>query len=112
MLRYVVLVNWTASGLEKFADNQKKLRAAADKLEELGGKVEVIGHCLGEIDLIATVDVETGQDVAAFVIALGSVGTVRTKTLQVFTEDQMGEILTKSGPLAQAYIRGGDAPGQ
>ena len=110
-MRYIVFINWTQSGLTDFEDSQQRLHATADALAAAGGHFEVVGHCLGAIDLVATVEVPTGLDVAAFVIALGSAGSVRTTTLQAFDVDEMRQILTKSSPLSDAYIRGGQGGG-
>jgi len=106
-VRYIVFINWTQSGLADFEDSLKRIEAMANALEQAGGRFEIVGHCLGEIDLVATIDVPSGHDVAAFVVALGSRGSVRTVTLQAFETAEMRDILQRSGPLAKAYLRGG-----
>jgi len=48
---------------------------------------------MGDYDLVAFVEAEAPESMTRFALAVGSLGNVRSKTLQAFTEDQFGEIM-------------------
>ena len=48
---------------------------------------------LGDYDIVATVEAQNDQAMAKFVLALGSIGNVRTTTLKAFTEPEFREII-------------------
>ena len=51
----------------------------------------------GEDDIVAVIEAEDDQSAAAFAMAVGAAGNVRSQTLRAFTREEMNGILAKLG---------------
>ena len=97
MPTYIMLANWTDQGAQKVKDSPRRLDTAKKALEDMGGKFTAVYMTLGEYDLIAVYDAPDDAVVARFTLVLGSLGTVRTKTLKAFPEAAYREIIASLG---------------
>jgi len=94
MPRYVVLINWTDQGVRNVKDTAKRAEAARKMLEKLGGKLEVY-YTLGEYDLVGVAEAPSDEAQMQFLLQLGMLGNVRTKTLKAWTESEAAKIAAK-----------------
>jgi uncharacterized protein with GYD domain len=95
MLRYVTLLNFTDQGIRNIkqtVDRAKAFKAAADKM---GGTVKDLYWTQGAYDLIATIEVPDEPTAMSLLLALGSLGNVRTQSLRALTASEMTPILAK-----------------
>jgi len=95
MVRYVTLLNFTDQGIRNIkqtVDRAKAFKAAADKM---GGTVKELYWTQGAYDLIATIEVPDEPTGVSLLLALGSLGNVRTQSLRAFTANEMTPILAR-----------------
>ena len=91
--KYIVLLNYTQQGISKVRDSPNRAEAARALARDCGAEMTDLYLTLGEYDAIAHVEADSPEAVARFALAVGSLGNVRSKTLQAFTEDQFREIV-------------------
>ena len=97
MPTYIMLANWTDQGAQRVKESPRRLDTAKKALEDMGGKFAGVYMTMGEYDLIAVYDAPDDAVVARFTLVLGSLGTVRTKTLKAFPEAAYREIIASLG---------------
>ncbi len=94
MPHYIVLINWTEQGIRNAKDSINRAQAARSQAEKMGGKLEVY-YTLGEYDIVAHVEMPNDDTAMQFLLWLGSLGNVRTKTLKAWTEAEAAKIVAK-----------------
>jgi uncharacterized protein with GYD domain len=92
-----MLANWTDQGAQKVRDSPRRLDTAKKALDDMGGKFKSVYMTMGEYDLIAVYEAPDDAVAARFALLLGSLGSVRTKTLKAFPEAAYREIITSLG---------------
>ena len=97
MPTYVMLANWTDQGAQKVRDSPRRLDTAKKALDDMGGRFKSVYMTMGEYDLVAVYEAPDDAVAARFTLLLGSVGSVRTKTLKAFPEAVYREIVTSLG---------------
>jgi uncharacterized protein with GYD domain len=95
MAHYVVLIDWTEQGIENIQSTMDRADAATGLLSSLGGELTDLKWTVGAHDLVATADAPDDETMAAFALALGSQGNVRTTTMRAFDRDEMAGVLAK-----------------
>jgi uncharacterized protein with GYD domain len=93
MSTYFVLVNWTEKGVQQVKESPKRLESAKKALKEVGGEVKSVYLTMGEYDLIMICEASDDAVMARFVMQLGMLGFVRTRTLKAFPETAYREIV-------------------
>ena len=92
MPHYVVLLNWTDQGIRNVKETTKRAQAARSMAEKLGGKLEVF-YTMGEYDLVAMAEMPNDEATMRFLLEIGSLGNVRTKTLKAWTETEAAKLI-------------------
>jgi uncharacterized protein with GYD domain len=92
MAAYIILINYTQKGLEHIAEWKNRLELARRCLVERSGRLTVY-LTMGPYDVVAIAEARSDEDMAAFLLHLGSYGNVRTLTLKAFTEDQFTHVI-------------------
>jgi uncharacterized protein with GYD domain len=88
-----MLANWTDQGARQVRDSPKRVDAAKKLLVEMGGRFTSFYMTMGDYDLIAVYEAPDDAVAARFVLMLGQMGTVRTRTLKAFPEAAFREII-------------------
>ena len=96
MARYVTLVDWTEKGIVNFKDTVDRYEAAEKQFEGLGVKFIDVYWALGEHDIVGVIEAPDDETATAALLALGSQGNVRTKTMRVFSRDEMRAVIDKA----------------
>jgi uncharacterized protein with GYD domain len=97
MTTYVALVNWTDQGVRDVAASPKRLDAARQQLETMGGRFQSVFMTMGEYDLVLVYEAPDDAIAARFTLLLGRLGNVRTKTLKAFPDAAYREIIASLG---------------
>jgi uncharacterized protein with GYD domain len=97
MGRFVVLIDWTETGVANFQASVDRYEAARGDFEALGVSIQAIYWTLGNHDIVTVIDAPDGQTLAAALLRLGSAGNVRTTTLRAFDAEEMRGIIAKAG---------------
>ncbi len=95
MPTYISLVNWTEQGIKNSKDTVRRAREFRSDVERRGGKVLSIYWTLGRYDLVTVTEFPDEQTAMAQLLALGSIGNIRTETLQAFADSEVEAIIRK-----------------
>ena len=96
MPRYVSLIDWTQQGIANFKDSVDRYEAAQQQFEELGVRFVDAYWTLGEHDLVGVIEAPDDETATAALLALGSQGNVRTKTMRAFSAEEMRALIQKA----------------
>jgi len=91
---YIALCNWTDKGAQQVKDSPRRFDAAKKSLREMGGDIKQFYLTMGDYDLVAIADAPDDAVMARFLMQLGMLGNVRTRTLKAFPEAAYREIIT------------------
>ena len=95
MPTYISLVKWTEQGAKNARDTVKRAREFRSDVERRGGKLLSIHWTQGQYDLVTVVEYPDEQTGMAQLLAIGSLGNIRTETLRAFTESEVEAIIKK-----------------
>jgi uncharacterized protein with GYD domain len=110
MAKYAVFFTYTSDVWARMIENPGDRTAAVRQLaDSLGGSLESAHWMFGAYDGIIIVDVPDSVRAAALSVAVGSTGSFKhLETHELFTQDQLGQMLSHARDAAQAY----QPPGQ
>lgn len=93
MPRYVLLVDWTAQGVEAIADTVDRLERGSEMAESFGCRIEHAWWTQGSHDMVSVVEAPDEQTMVAYTLAVARLGNLRTTTLRAWNADEMREII-------------------
>jgi uncharacterized protein with GYD domain len=96
MPRFVSLIDWTEQGIANFRDTVDRYEAAEQQFEQLGVRLIDVYWTLGEHDIVAVLEAPDDETATAALLAVGSQGNIRTKTMRAFSRDEMRAVLDKA----------------
>lgn len=95
MTRYLSLLTFTDQGMAQVQHSPERAAAFRASVEGAGGKVIFQYWAIGEFDGCVVFEAPDAATAAAQLIALGKLGNVRTRTLQVFDEHEFSQVTAK-----------------
>lgn len=95
MTTYVLLLNFTDQGIRNIKETTKRAEAFKKMAENAGAKVKEVYWTLGQHDGVLIFEAAEGANATALGLSLGSLGNVRTQTLQAYSADEIDRILAK-----------------
>jgi len=95
MPTYLIFSKWTEQGIRNIKESPKRLELGKQKLKDLGGEIKAFYLTLGDDDMVAVAEAPDDETLARHLLWLGSQGSVTTKTVKVFTEDEYRRIVAK-----------------
>ncbi|MBX6366593.1 MAG: GYD domain-containing protein [Rhodospirillales bacterium] len=93
MTTYIALINYTDQGIRAVRESPKRLDASRAALREMGGEVKAFYMTMGDIDIVLVFEAPDDAVAARFILMLGALGNVRTKTMKAFPEAAYREIV-------------------
>ena len=97
MPTYIAFGNWTDQGARAVRESPRRLDAAKRQIEEMGGRFVGFWMTMGEHDMVLVYDTPDDAVAARFTLTLGSLGSVRTRTMKAFPEAAYREIMASLG---------------
>ena len=94
MPHYIILGNFTERGIRNVKDVPKRDEDARRMIEQAGGKMQLF-YTLGEYDFVAIVEMPADESALKFLLQVGSLGNVRTKTLKAWSKSEMADIISQ-----------------
>jgi uncharacterized protein with GYD domain len=91
---FVVTINWTDQGIRAIKDSPKRAKAARQLAKKLGVEMKELYLTSGDSDLLVFVESPNGDNVAKFALAVGSQGSVRTRTARAWTEAEYTKLIS------------------
>ena len=95
MALYVVLYKLTEQGIKNVKDTPERIDKGIQAVEAMGGNVIGMYSTMGEYDYVSIGEFPNDEVAAQYLLALGSLGNVKTTTLKAFTIDQFKTIVSK-----------------
>lgn len=95
MSRAIVLMKLTEQGVKDIKNAPQRIEQGFKGFEAMGGKVTDFYTVMGEYDYVAIAEAPSDEVAMAFLLALGSLGNVRTTTLKAFTKEEFAEMVKK-----------------
>jgi uncharacterized protein with GYD domain len=93
MPTYVVLVDWTAQGVQAVEQTVNRLERGTELAETFGCKLEHVWWTQGGHDMVSVLSAPDEQAMVAYTLALVRQGNLRTTTLRAWSVEEMREIL-------------------
>jgi len=95
MPTYIGLFKLTEQGIKDIVKAPARIEDAAKLYQKMGGKVIGTYMVMGEYDYIAIGECPSDEIQAAYALALGSLGNVKTTTLKAFPAGEIPAIFKK-----------------
>jgi uncharacterized protein with GYD domain len=95
MPAYVLLVDWTAQGVEADEHTVDRLEHGTELAESFGCKIEHVWWTQGSHDMVSVVTAPDEQSMVAYTLAVVRLGNFRTTTLRAWSPDEMREIVRR-----------------
>ena len=93
----MVLFSLTVAGIKATKDSPRRLDAAKKLLADMGGEMKLFYMVMGDFDFVGICEASDDAVMARYVLQLGGLGFVRTKTLKAFPEAAYPEIIRSLG---------------
>src|ERR1700733_839650 len=97
MTTYIALFSLTDAGIKAAKDSPRRLDAAKKLLTDMGGEMKQFYMVMGDFDFVGICEAADDAVMARYVLQLGGLGFVRTKTLKAFPETAYREIIRSLG---------------
>ena len=92
MPTFICFLNWTDQGAKNAKDANKRFQASKTMAEKLGGKLLSAYVTTGHYDVVATLDMPTGEAMVKFAAAISGSGNARTTTVRAFSPDEFSKL--------------------
>jgi len=95
MPKSIVLMKLTDQGIKDIKNAPQRIEQGIKGFEAMGGKMIGFYAVMGEYDYVAIAEGPSDEVAMAFLMALSSLGNVKTTTLKAFTKEEFAEIVKK-----------------
>ena len=97
MATYISLSSFTEQGIRSVKESTKRADAVKEAAKKFGAQMTQIYWTLGQYDIVAVIEAPDDKSAAAFAMAVGAAGNVRSQTLRALSKEEMNGILAKLG---------------
>jgi uncharacterized protein with GYD domain len=95
MPTFILSLNWTDQGIRSVKDAPKRAEASKELARKLGLEINEVYITSGDDDILIILDAPNGDNVAKFVLALGSQGNVRTRTARAWPQSEFQKLISE-----------------
>jgi uncharacterized protein with GYD domain len=93
MATYVTMLHYTDQGIRNIKESPGRLDAAKKAYQAAGGELKQFYLAMGRYDAVVVGEFPDDETAARVGLTIGSLGSVRTETLRVFTEGEYRNII-------------------
>ena len=93
MTLYVTLFNLTDKGVKDVKNAPQRIKEGLKGFEALGGKILGFYAVMGEYDYVSIGEAPSDEVAMTYMMAVGSLGFVRTKSLKAFTIEEFSAMV-------------------
>lgn len=93
MPTYVSLVRWTDQGARGVKDAPARIAAVEKVLDQVGARFTGLYLTMGRYDYVAIMEAPDDETATKAVLAVASLGNVRTETLRAYARPEIGKIV-------------------
>ncbi len=87
------LVRWTDQGARGVKDAPARIAAVEKVLEQVGARFTELYLTMGRYDYVAVMEAPDDETATKAVLAVSSLGNVRTETLRAYKRAEIGKII-------------------
>jgi len=95
LMLFMLSLNFTDQGIRSIKDTSKRIKAARDLAKKFGAEIKQLYLTTGQYDLIVFVEAPSGDHIAKFALAVGSLGNIRSRTSRLWTEEEYLKIVSE-----------------
>ena len=92
---FVCLLNWTDQGIRSVKESPARAKAARELGKKVGVELQEVYLTSGDSDLLAFVEAANGDAMAKFALAIGAMGSIRTRTFRAWTEAEFQKLVAE-----------------
>jgi uncharacterized protein with GYD domain len=96
MPTFICFLNWTDQGAKAAKDSGKRYQAARNAAEKLGGRLISAYVTTGQYDVVATVEMPTGEAMTKLAVAITQSGSARTTTVRAFSPEEFSKLAAEA----------------
>ncbi len=93
MPRYVSLARFTDQGIRNVKDARERIAAVEKLLDQVGARFIELYLTMGRYDYVAVMEAPDDETATKAVLAVSSMGNVRTETLRAYGRAEIGKII-------------------
>jgi uncharacterized protein with GYD domain len=97
MITYIALFSLTDAGVKAAKDSPRRHDAAKKPLTDMEGEMKQFYMVMGDFDFVGICEAPDDAVMAHYVLHLGGLGFVRTKTLKAFPETLTAKSFARLG---------------
>jgi uncharacterized protein with GYD domain len=95
MPTFILSLNWTEQGIRAVKDAPKRGKAAQELARKCGVEIKQLYLTSGDYDLLVIMQAPSGDNIAKFAMAIGSLGNVRTRTAMAWSEAEYHKMVSE-----------------
>src|SRR5438093_13658256 len=95
MPMFICSLSWTDQGIRAVKDAPKRAQAAQELAKKVGVEIKEVYLTSGDSDLLLILDTPNGDNVAKFALAIGSLGSVRTRTARIWPQSEYLKMISE-----------------
>ena len=95
MATYISLLKLTEQGMKNIKDAPARVEQAIKAMEAGGGKFIAFYVVMGEYDYVVIAESPSDEAMMTYLMALGSLGNVKTTTMKAFNKEQFSDLIKK-----------------
>ena len=92
---FVSLSNWTDQGVRNAKGSVERAKNFIAMAEKAGCKVHHFVYTMGPYDMVTIFEAPNGQTASAMVMAVATLGNVRTVSMPAYSMDEMAGVFSK-----------------
>jgi uncharacterized protein with GYD domain len=95
MATFLCFLSWTDQGIRSVKDAPKRSQAARELATKMGVEIKQVYLTSGENDLLVIMEAPNGDNVAKFLLAIGSQGNVRSRMVRAWPESEFAKLISE-----------------
>jgi len=95
MPTYISLLKLTEQGIKNIKDAPLRVEQAIKAMEGGGGNFIGFYAVMGEYDYVVIAEAPSDEAMMTYLLALGSLGNVKTTTMKAFNKEQFSDLIKK-----------------
>ena len=94
-MQFIVSLTRTDQGRRGIKDTAKRVQGARELAKKMGVEIEHVFFTSGDTDIVTVVSAPNGDNVAKYVLAVGALGNVCTRTVRAWSEAEFLKLVSE-----------------
>ena len=94
-MQFIVSLTRTDQGRRSIKDTAKRVQGARELAKKMGVEIEQVFFTSGDTDIVTIVNAPNGDNVAKYVLAVGAMGNVSTRTVRAWSEAEFLKLVSE-----------------